>query len=143
MEWQSAHVMPTLVELPRVVDLAPDSDDCVQPQQLDGHGGVVQIDLSGAQRGDELARQGLHVDLEADRQRGRRRNRGDDFVHPQHVGPQLFVAEGVVAEDGLPVPLMSVAIVPGATGGLIRWCTRRDLGDGQRQRQNEHRLQQH
>ena len=34
-------------------------------------------------------------------QRGRRINRRNDFVHPQHIGPQLLVAEGVVAEDGL------------------------------------------
>ena len=57
----------------------------------------------------------LDVDLEAHRQRGRRRDRRNDLVHPQHVGPQLLVPEGVVAEDGLPhldVPLVIVSIVP-------------------------------
>ena len=58
-EWQSAHVMPTLVRLPVVVDLAADADDGVQPQQLDGHGGVGQVDLPGLQRGDELCAAGL------------------------------------------------------------------------------------
>ena len=70
-EWQRAHVMPTLVELARLVDIAPDSHDRVQPQQFDGHGGVGEINLSGAKRRDELPRQGLDIDLETHRQRRR------------------------------------------------------------------------
>ena len=93
-------------ELARVVDRALDADDRIQPQQFDGHGGVGQVDLPGAKRGDDRRRQGLDVDLEADRQRGRRIDRRDDLVHPQHVGPQLLVAEGVEAEDGLPASIV-------------------------------------
>ena len=40
-------------ELARVVDLALDADDRIQPQQFDGHGRVGQIDLAGAKRGDD------------------------------------------------------------------------------------------
>jgi hypothetical protein len=94
------------------VDFAPDADNGVQPQQFDGHGGVGEINLAGAKRGDGPPRQRLDIDLEAYCERGRRSNSGDDFVHPEHVGPQLLVAESVETEDGLPT---SFGVVPRLT----------------------------
>ena len=105
-------------ELIRLADLALDPDDSVEPQELDGHGGVAQIDLPCPQRRDDLRRQRLDVDLESNRERGGRGNRRDDFVHPQHVGPQLLVAEGVVAKDGSPIPMTAFADLSSAAGRL-------------------------
>ena len=76
-----------------------------------GHGGTRQVDLSGAKRGDDRRRQRLDVDFEADRQRRRRIDRRKGLVHAQHVGPQLFVAEGVEAEDRLAVSMCPLAVV--------------------------------
>ena len=106
-------------ELPRTVDSSADADDGVQPQQFDGHGRVGQIDLTGLQRGDDLPRQGLDVDLETNGECCCRRNGGDDFVHPQHAGPQLFVAEGVVAEDALPAPMCAVTVVTAVARAIV------------------------
>jgi hypothetical protein len=63
---------------------------------------------------DDRRRQGVHVHLEADRQRRRGIDGRDGLVHAQHVGPQLFVAEGVEAEDRLPdaAPLLALLLVP-------------------------------
>ena len=87
-----------------MVDRALHADDGIRAQQLDGHRRVRQIDLAGFQRRDDSRRQGVDVHLESDRQGGRRVDRRHDFVHPQHIGPQLLVAEGVEAEYRLPVP---------------------------------------
>ena len=37
-------------------------------------------------------------------------------VHAEHVGPQLFVAERVEAEDGLSVSTRPLAIIAGVAG---------------------------
>ena len=42
-----------------------------------------------------------------------------DLVHPQHVGPQLLVTEGVVAEDGLPISMVPLVIVSIVTFALV------------------------
>ena len=131
-------------ELTRVVDLPLDADDRIQPQQFDGHGGVGQINLAGPQRGDDCPRQGLDVDLEAHGQRGRRGDRRNDLVHPQHVGPQLLVAEGVVAEDGLPIsmfPLPSSRCLSPSSERLARLICGDGRGepcDGERHREREY-----
>ncbi len=98
-------------QLPRTVDSSADADDGVEPKQFDGHRRVVQIDLTGFQRGDNLARQGFDVDLETNGECCCRGNGREDVMHPQHIGPQLFVAEGVIAEDALSEPMSSGAIV--------------------------------
>jgi len=103
------------------VHLAFDADDRIEPQQFGRHRGVRQVDLPCAKGGDDRRRQGLHIDFEADRQRRRRIDCRNRLVHAQHVGPQLFVAEGVEAEDGLavllPLPalLLTLSIVIAAT----------------------------
>jgi hypothetical protein len=40
------------------------------------------------------------------------------FVHPQHIGPQLLVAEGVEAEDRLAISMSSFVVVPRLTSKL-------------------------
>ena len=70
-------------------------------------------------------RQRLDIDLEADGQRGRRIDRRNDFVHPQHIGPQLLVAEGVVAKNRLPSSVASFVIVVSVTSKLL--CGRRRI----------------
>ena len=74
------------------------------------------------QRGDDLARQRFDVDLETDGERRRRWNGREDLVHPQHVGPQLLVAERVVAEDALPESMSSGAIVLTARCSTVKSC---------------------
>jgi hypothetical protein len=67
-------------------------------------------------------------------------------VHPQHIGPQLFVTEGVVAENGLPIsmfPFGIVSIVPfaivvRATSSLACGYYRSEPCDGERQRESEY-----
>ena len=54
-------------ELTAVVDRALDADDGVQAQQLDGDGGIGQIDLPARSAAMTSARQRLDIDLEADR----------------------------------------------------------------------------
>jgi hypothetical protein len=69
-------------------------------------------------------------------------------MHPQHVGPQLFVSKGVIAEDGLPrsiplvivwvvVSIVPIAVVVRATGGLAGGEGRRELCDGESERERE------
>ena len=102
-EWQSAQVTPTLVSWPACVDRPLHTDDGIQAQQFDRHRRIRQINLARAKRRDDVRRQRVDIDLEPDRQRGRRIDRRDDLVHAQHVGPELLVAKGVEAEDRLPV----------------------------------------
>jgi hypothetical protein len=90
-------------ELPQIIDLAPDSNNRIQPQELDGHGGVAQVNLTRAERIDDRWWQRLDVNLQAYRQRGCRWHCRDDFLHSQHIGPQLLVAESVVTKDSLSV----------------------------------------
>jgi hypothetical protein len=71
-------------------------------------------------------------------------------VHPQHIGPQLFVSEGVIAEDVLTLSMFPpvivsvvVSIVPSAfvvraTDRLACGEGRRELCDGEREREREY-----
>jgi hypothetical protein len=67
-------------------------------------------------------------------------------VHAQYIGPQLFVAEGVEAEDGLSVtvPLLalhliaSVAITGGSTRTLLGGRRLTEPGDDKRQYESEY-----
>ena len=144
-EWQSAQVMPTLVSCPASLTLPRTPTTAFSRNNSTVTAGLVEVNLTGAQRGDDLPRQSLDVDLEAHRQRGRRGNSRDDLVHPQHIGPQLFVAEGVVAEDGLPSRwlrepsrwLLACSTVR-CLGRLWCVCRRARQRDGDRQRENEH-----
>ena len=88
-------------ELAGVVHHALHADDGIQPQERQRHCGIIQA-LSRLDGRDHLRRQRVSIDLEADRKRRGRVHRGNDFVHPQYVGPKLLVAEGVEAEDLLP-----------------------------------------
>src|SRR4029079_13530312 len=88
-------------ELVRVVHRTLHADDGVELQQCDRDGGIVEIDLAGAQRVDDGGGQGVDVDLEPDGQRRGGVDGGDDLVHAEHVGPELFVTERIKAEDGL------------------------------------------
>jgi hypothetical protein len=40
-------------------------------------------------------------------------------VHPQHIGPQLLVAEGVEAEDGLPISMSLFVLVSRVPSKLL------------------------
>jgi hypothetical protein len=81
-----------------VHDGAAHTDDGVQPDQRDGR--RRRVEVRGRQH---VCRHGVRVDLEADGERRLRRQRLHELVQPQGVGPQLLVAERVVAEDALPV----------------------------------------
>jgi hypothetical protein len=83
-----------------VVDGSSQADNGVQAKQRHGDSRVGEIDLLRHQRLDESVGQRLQVDLEAHLQCERRADDpGNDLVHAQHVGPELLVAEGVIAED--------------------------------------------
>jgi hypothetical protein len=88
-------------QLANLVDVALNSHDRIEPQQFDGHGRIGEIDLAPAKRDDEPRGQCLDIHLETKSQRVGWGDGGNDLVHPQHVGPELLVAKGVVAEDGL------------------------------------------
>jgi hypothetical protein len=91
-----------------VDDGAAHADHRVQPDQRDRGGRIVEV------RGREhLRRNGGRIDLEADREGRLRRQRLDQLVEPQRVGPQLLVAERVVPEDALAVGLGARRAVPG------------------------------
>jgi hypothetical protein len=120
-------------ELARLVDRAFHTYHRIQLQQFKGHGGVLQINLPGPKGGDDLPRQGLNVNLEADRQRGRRIDRRNGFVHPQHLGPELFVPECVEAKDGLPISM--IVVVSRATSELL--CVHSGAGPRHDERQRE------
>ena len=85
------------------------------------------------------ARQGVHVHLETDGQRGLRIDRRDGLVHAQHVRPQLFVAEGVEAKDRLSFSMflsaifLSVAIAARIASALLGGCRLTEPGDAERQ----------
>ncbi len=111
-----------LRELPRLADGPFDADHRVQAQQFDRHRRVREIDLPGSQRLDDRQGQRLHIDLQANRQRGDGIDRGDDLVHPQNVRPQLLVAEGIEAEDRLSVAQRLFAVAPGCAAGLLCLC---------------------
>ncbi len=94
---------PDACELASVVDLAHHADDGIELEQRQRHGGIVQIDLARLERPDHRWRERAHVDLEPDRQRGRRAHRLERIVHPQEICPELFVTEGVETKDGLAI----------------------------------------
>ena len=84
--------------LAEVVDLGADADDGIQSQQGDGDSGVVEA-LAGADRRDDFGWQRVNVDLEAEPKCRNRGNCADHVVHLQDVGPQLLVAERVLAKN--------------------------------------------
>src|SRR4029079_3196458 len=92
-------------QLSRAAHRPLDADDGVELKQRDRDGRVVKIDLAGAQRIDDRGRQGVDVDLEPDGQRRGGVDGGNDLVHAEHVGPELFVTERIEAEDGLATEL--------------------------------------
>ena len=69
-----------------------------------------------------------------------------DFVHAQHVGPQLFVAERVEAENGLSfsMPLLAILVVSPVAIAVCPihklLCGRRltESGDDVREYKNEY-----
>ena len=105
-EWQRAQVMPTLVSCPRSLTFPCTPTTAFSRNNSTVTAGLVRSTCPACSAAMICRRQRLDVDLEAHRQRGRRGDRRNHFVHPQHIGPQLLVAEGVVAEDGLPSPMV-------------------------------------
>ena len=70
-------------ELPEVVDRSLHAHDRIEAQQFDSDGRVAQINIARLKRRDDLLRQGLDIDLQADCQRCRRvDDRRNDLVHP-------------------------------------------------------------
>jgi cellobiose phosphorylase len=86
-------------QLTGVAHRSAHADDGIQPKQFDGHGRTCQVHLLCLDRVDDGRRQRVDVHLQSNRESRGRRNLGDRFVHPQDTGPQLLVAERVVAED--------------------------------------------
>jgi hypothetical protein len=82
----------------RVVHARLDADHRIEFQQRGGRRRIAEV-----RAGEDARRQCIGIDLEADREGGDRIDLLHDLVHAQAIGPQLLVAEGVVAED-LPAP---------------------------------------
>ena len=97
--------------LAEVVDFGADTDDGIQLQQGDGDGGVGEA-LAGADRRDDFGWQRVDVDLEAEAKCRNRGNCADHVVHLQDVGPQLLVAERVLAKDLSAEAMFRPVIVP-------------------------------
>jgi hypothetical protein len=82
-----------------VVEEALGSEDGVEPQQRRCDRRVVEVDLASAQRLHNVARQGIHVHLEAKTEHLPRTQRPYRLVEAQLTAPERFVAEGVESED--------------------------------------------
>jgi len=75
----------------------------------------VQVDAAVLDALHDGGGQRVGIDLQADRERGRRVDRGaDHLVHAQRVGPLRFVAERVEAED-----LLALRLERGLFGGAV------------------------
>src|SRR5204862_2439387 len=90
---------PDALEFAGVVESAFDADDGVATQQQGSDGRRLQVDLSGIECSDYGRRQRISIDLDAHAERGGGIERRDNLVHPQHVGPELLVAERVETKD--------------------------------------------
>src|SRR5690349_6623758 len=107
------------LEVTRLVDDTFDADYCVQSDQFTRHGRVRQIDLARPQRRYDLGWQSVQINLEANGERSRRIHRLDDFVHSQHVCPQLLVAERIEAEDHLAITVMHIRSGHSMSGSAV------------------------
>lgn len=75
-------------------------DYSVELQQCDRCGGIVEIDLSSHDRVLHRLRERVGVDLGAEGECERRAHRTlDDLVQARGIGPEDFVAVGIVPED--------------------------------------------
>ena len=99
---------------PAIDDLAAHADHRVERDQRDGGGGIREV---GA--GEHVGRHRVGVDLEADAQRRGRRQVADELVQPEDVGPQLLVAERVVAENARAVAGRARADVAGRRWRIV------------------------
>ena len=79
------------------------TDDGIQAQQLDGHRWIREIDLAGPQRSDQVRGSASTSTLRPTSNAVAGSTVGMHLVHPQHIGPQLLVAEGVETEYRLSV----------------------------------------
>src|SRR5579883_3566697 len=82
-------------------EMAGHADDRVETQQRQRIGGIVEIDLAGAQGLAQRWGERLYIDLETDAQCRCRADRRDRLVEAELAGPEVLVAECVEAE-GLP-----------------------------------------
>jgi hypothetical protein len=93
VEWQRAHVTPSRV-IVRVHGRL-NTDDRVHLEQRDGRRRALEIDLV-----QDPGRQRVGVHFEAHLERGHWVDvLFDDLVQPKRVGPELFVAKRVEAEN--------------------------------------------
>ena len=97
VEWQMAQVMPSLVILPfSTVPCRPTTAS--RPISATVVAGCVEIRAR-----QHIRRDSVGVDLEPDGECGLRSKRLRKLVKSKRVGPQLLVAERVVAKDALAV----------------------------------------
>jgi hypothetical protein len=75
-----------------------DADHRVRGEQRLGDRGIVEVDLAGLQRRDDIAWQGVDIDLDAERERGGRADTEQGAVELERVAPEIFVSESIVAE---------------------------------------------
>ena len=129
-EWQSAQVTPTLVSAPASLTVPLTPTTALARRRSSVTAGLVEIHLPGFERRHRLGRQGLGIDLQADRERGLRIELCDRLVHPERAGPELLVTEGVEAED--------VAAGRGRGRTLRGLRTRGQRGDEHQERQRCH-----
>src|SRR5690349_22125250 len=96
---------------PRRVEVSLNAEYRIQLQQSQRHSGIVQVHRAHLDLLDERLGQCVHVDLEADGQRGfwadaraftTQRCALDSFMELQCTTPKLLVAEGVKPKDLLP-----------------------------------------
>src|SRR6266545_3202053 len=88
-----------------------DADHRVEPEERDGHGWIVEVDLAALEGRHQSMRQGVDVDHEPERQRHVRTDSGPDssprlsfdrLVQAQGAAPERLVAEGVEPEGLAP-----------------------------------------
>ena len=89
VEWQMAQVMPTDWTVPSFVQEALDAHDRIQLEQGDRGGRVVEIDFLLFHLLDEVRGKRVHIDLQADFQRGFRTQPGTDAA-------ELLAGDGLV-----------------------------------------------
>ena len=95
------------VEVAGAIHETAHADDGIELEQRERHGGIVEIHASRLQHGNERRRQGRHIDLEPEPERGFRaqaradaavRGACDRLVQTQRTAPEFLVAERVEAK---------------------------------------------
>jgi hypothetical protein len=139
-----------------LIQKAFDAEDCVQLEQGNGRGRIIQVDLFLFYLRHEVSRERVHVDLETNGQGGFRTHAGADpaeflpedcVVKFQSITPKRFIPKRVKAEDltpflnhPQPVPLSSRQALVLSGSLLSVHCSHQERDKAGRNKQEYGRL---